>query len=297
MFPTFRALFAACIFAPILLVLATDNVAAGWKLTFSDEFESPKLDRTKWKFGDIWSNGTLPGNKERQCYVPSAVSQLDGKLRLTATKEFVSAKQCKAAKFDLDYKSGMITTAGCNQYERQAECLSLRQFGQTYGYFEMMAKLPKGKGLWPAFWLLPTDASWPPEIDVVEVLGHEVSKLFVTYHFKDAAGQHRKVGGPHVGPDLSASFNAFGLDWQPNKLVWYLNGRELFRHTGDNVSSKRMYVLINLAVGGVWPGDPDASTPFPSTMEVDYVRVYQRTGDGSPDERPPNALPAAAAPR
>jgi beta-glucanase (GH16 family) len=214
---------------------------------------------------------------------------MGGTLRLTATKGFVSAQQCKGGKFDLQYNSGTITTAGCNQYETGPECSSLRKFSQAFGYFEIKAKLPKGKGLWPAFWLIPADSSWPPEIDVMEVLGHETSKVYTTYHYLNDAGAHRSVTNSHSGVDLANSFNIFGVDWQPTKLIWYLNGREIFRHVGANITHKPMYILINLAVGGTWPGDPDESTPFPSTMEVDYVRVYERTNDGIIDELPPTA--------
>ncbi|MDB5650390.1 MAG: glycoside hydrolase family 16 protein [Hyphomicrobiales bacterium] len=267
---------------------------AGWQLTFGDEFNGGSLDQSKWRLSDKWGNQTLAGNGEKQCYLPDAVAQADGKLVITARKQTTPAAQCKGAKEDMTYASGEITTSGCNQWESGPQCRRLKSFGQAYGYFEMRAKFAKGKGYWPAFWLMPTDGSWPPEIDVVEALGHEPSKVYNTYHFNNAGGAHQQDGQAFDGQDFTASFNTYGLDWKPGLMVWYVNGKEVFRHAGADVTSKPMYLLLNLAIGGNWPGNPDASTTFPGTMEVDYVRVYRRVEDGKPDDKPPTAENAAS---
>jgi beta-glucanase (GH16 family) len=278
----------------VLLQCATAD--AGWRLTFSDEFDGETLDPTKWRTSDFWGNQTLAGNGEKQCYVPQAVTQSDGQLRLTASRSVTPASACKGAHADLPFTSGMVTTAGCRSYEQSETCKQLRPFAQSYGYFEIRARLPKGKGLWPAFWLMPFDRSWPPEIDIMEMLGHTPSTVYHTYHYLDAAGARQKAGGSNETRDFSASFSTFGIDWRPGLLIWYVDGSESFRYSGPGVTAKDMYLLLNLAVGGYWPGDPDQTTPFPATMAIDYIRVYKRISDGSPDELPPST-PASGNPK
>jgi beta-glucanase (GH16 family) len=270
------------------LLLQPASAHAGWRLTFSDEFDGETLDTAKWKTSDFWGNQTLAGNAEKQCYMPESVKQVGGQLLLTASRPATPVSACKGAKTDLPFKSGMVTTAGCRSYEQSEACKQLNPFSQAYGYFEIRARLPKGKGLWPAFWLVPMDASWPPEIDIMEMLGHTPSIVYHTYHYFDAKGVRQKAGDANKSRDFSESFSTFGIDWRPGLLIWYVDGRESFRFAGPDVTSKDMYLLLNLAVGGHWPGDPDQATPFPSTMAVDYIRVYERINDGSPDEFPPS---------
>lgn len=276
----------------LLAVLLTATAAkAGWQLTFSDEFDGDALDQTKWKVSDIWNNGTLSGNGEQQCYVPEGVKQSGGVLLLTAQQFHTPASSCKGANSDLAYISGMVTTSGCNQYERSDYCKQFSPFAQAYGYFEVRAKLPKGKGFWSAFWLAPMDLAWPPEIDVMEALGHMPSTVHQTFHYKDATGAHKQIGKAHNGADFTSKFSTFGLDWRPGLLIWYVDGRETFRISSPDVASKSMYLQLNLAVGGHWPGNPDQATPFPSSMVIDYVRVYKRVNNGVPDDVPPGYAP------
>lgn len=272
-----------------LLLLHTTDAHAGWLLTFSDEFDGEALDASKWKLSDLWSNQTLSANGEKQCYVPGAVKQSNGMLVIEASRSVTPASACKGATSDLPFASGMVTTAGCNAYEHADACKRLKVFNQAYGYFEIRARLPKGKGFWPAFWLMPIDGSWPPEIDVMEYLGHAPSTVHHTYHYIDGAKVRQRAGGANETHDFSSTFSTFGLDWRPGLLIWYVDGRESFRFSGPDVASRAMYMLLNLAIGGHWPGDPDATTTFPSAMEVDYVRVYKRIDDGNPDDLPPSA--------
>jgi len=265
-----------------------DGAVAGWELTFSDEFDEASLNADKWKTSDLWANQTLAGNGELQCYVPSAIRQADGILSIVADRKVTEAASCFGAKQDLQFTSGMITTAGCNLYERAAHCERLKSFSQAYGYFEMRAALPKGRGLWPAFWLVPIDGTWPPEIDVVEAVG-DPSTVHHTYHYLDLSGVKQKTAKA-VQIDRrydDDGFHTFAVDWQPDRLVWYVDGIETYRVQGSHVTNKPMYILINMAVGGYWPGAPSASTSFPATMKIDYVRVYKRVPDGSADPAPP----------
>jgi beta-glucanase (GH16 family) len=276
-------LFLVC--AAFFLNVATAN--AGWQLTFSDEFDGQSIDRSKWKFSDFWGNRTLGGNAEKQCYFSKAVTQSGGYLHITATPGATPAADCKGAASDLQYISGLLSTSGCPWYEKSEECARLKPFAQSEGYFEMRAKLPKGKGFWPAFWLVPLEDGTPPEIDIMEALGHQPNTVYQTYHYLDAAKAHQKAGNVYNGQDFSTKFSTFGLDWHAGVLIWYIDGREVFRFASEAVSSKKMYLLLNLAVGGYWPGDPDATTSFPAEMLIDYVRVYKRVDDGRPDATPP----------
>lgn len=150
-------------------------------------------------------------------------------------------------------------------------------FGQRYGVFELRARLPRGRGLWPAFWLLPCDMSWPPEIDIMEVLGHDPATLYTSVHTRQS-GQDQHIGKTHRGVDLSLDFNIFAADWGPRRIVFYLNHRAIFACPTPADLHKPCYLLLNFAVGapGSWPGAPDAATPFPASMTVTHVRAWQR---------------------
>jgi beta-glucanase (GH16 family) len=152
-------------------------------------------------------------------------------------------------------------------------------FGQLYGVFEMRARLPRGRGLWPAFWLLPHDLSWPPEIDVMEVLGHDPLTLYTTVHTAQV-GHHQHFGKAYRSVDLSRGFNDFTVDWGPEQIVFYLNHAVVFAYPTPSDLHKPCYLLLNLAIGapGSWPGAPDATTPFPASMTVAHVRAWQRRG-------------------
>ena len=283
--PALFSLASRILFVLMAVCASSVPASAEWVVTFEDNFDGPQYDRTKWKPSDIWSNQTLGGNKEEQCYVPEALSQADGILSITATKRAFPVGTCKGG-VSLNYASGMITTSGCMSWDRSPGCGTARPFSQAGGFFEMRAKLPPGRGLWPAFWLVPIDTSWPPEIDIIEALGQEPNKLYLTYHYKDGGGQHQAQYGTFSGQDFTKSFNTFAVSWLPGKIIWFVNGREVHRVTGPQVSNKPMYILVNLSVGGIWPGSPDASTPLPATMQVDYVRVYQRTGGDADGDMP-----------
>jgi len=152
----------------------------------------------------------------------------------------------------------------------------------THGYVEARVKLPAGKGLWPAFWLLNSHyVEDAPEIDVMEFLGDGTDTIYHTYHYFDTSNNWQKISTPSFetkGPDWTNSFHTFGLAWSPNELVWYVDGVETKRITNDEykISTQAMYLIANLAVGGLWPGAPDASTVFPATYELDYIRAYKR---------------------
>jgi len=212
--------------------------------SFSDEFDGTRVDTTHWQ--PTYKSGAA----ERQSYVPEALSESGGLLTITAQPQTGQSHP---------YTSGALTSLG--------------KFSQQYGYFEMRARLPSGQGLWPAFWLLHTGPQPWTEVDIFENLGNDPSVVYLSNHWHDDASQHQFLTQPFAGPDFSQGFHTFGLNWAPDSLTWYVDGVPV-ASTRDNVPAEPMFILANLAVGGVWPGYPDASTRFPARMQIDYIRVY-----------------------
>jgi hypothetical protein len=152
-------------------------------------------------------------------------------------------------------------------------------FAQKYGVFAISAKLPLGKGIWPAFWLLPADKSWPPEIDVMEVIGREPSTLYTSVH-TNIPSRETAVGlGTNTRLDLSAGFHEYAVDWGPEKINLYFDRKLIFSQPTPADLHKPCYILVNVAVGkpASWGGAPDSSTRFPATMQVAYIKVWQRS--------------------
>ncbi len=222
--------------------------ASGWQLVFEDDFNGQTLDERTWTTAFPWGRDRSSVG-ELQYYAPDAFSLSGSNLRISAKPTPGGSHQ---------YASGLIS--------------SHTSFAPEYGRFEIRCKLPYGKGLWPAFWLLPTDTSWPPEIDVFEALGHEPNTVHMTAHWSEG-GEHQQKGSEFSGPDFTKDFHTFAVEWSAEKLVWFVDGIE--RHRVLNKSPHGpMYLLANLAVGGNWPGAPDASTQFPAAFEIDYIRAY-----------------------
>ncbi len=243
----------------------TSNGSSSWLTLFEDFFESDKLDGSKWGtsywFWDASHGGsTNQGNAEEQWYLPRNVDVKAGRARLRANNTpHVTPDGTTYA-----YTSGMLSSEG--------------RFDFQYGYVEARMRVPLGRGFLSGFWLLPTrDAvpSWPPEIDVIEVLGSKPRTAHFNLHYRES---ENTSSSPHayVGTDLSENFHTYGCLWEEGRLVFYLDGVEQHRIEGEAVPNQAMYLLFTLAVGGTWPGSPDASTPFPSDLDVDYVRVKQR---------------------
>lgn len=238
------------------------DVASGWQLVFEDDFNAQSLDERKWTTAFPWGRDRSNVG-ELQYYAPDAFSLQGSSLR-------ISAKPTPAGSHQFD--SGLISSHG--------------SFAPEFGRFEIRCKLPSGKGLWPAFWLLPTDTSWPPEIDVFEALGQEPNTVHMTAHWSEG-GEHRQSGSEFSGPDFTSDYHTFAVEWSAEKLLWFVDGVE--RHQVLNTSPRGpMYLLANLAVGGDWPGAPDASTQFPAAFEIDYIRAYEPAPAPTADGDQPN---------
>lgn len=219
----------------------------GWRLVWSDEFDGDTLDDSKWKAEDA----ALEKNNEAQTYSPDEVFVGDGVLTLRSQKRQKSGR---------DYTSGLVETIG--------------RFSQTYGRFEVRAKLPRGQGIWPAHWLMPADNSWPPEIDIMEMLGHDPRKIYMSNHWSTPQGARNNTAN-YTGPDFSEDFHVFAVEWDPETIRWFVDGT--LRHSSSkNVPDVPMRVILNTAVGGNWPKYPDATTVFPQIHLIDYVRVYAK---------------------
>ena len=245
----------------------------GWRLTWSDEFDGaegdpPRPDRWVAEIG-----GEGWGNEERQYYTDDrANSALDGDGRLVLTARSDS--------------SGLPCWYGECGYT-SARLITKDRFTQAYGRFEARIKLPRGQGIWPAFWLLGDDidtVGWPTsgEIDIMEYLGHEEDTVHGALH-----GPGYDDDAEHTAPGSFADdFHVFSVDWSKDRIDFAVDGRRYHTATrpasgdGDGdadegwVFDHPFFLLLNVAVGGRWPGDPDATTTFPQQMIVDYVRVY-----------------------
>lgn len=294
---------------------AAQPPAAQWKLVWADEFDGQAVDRGKWDFdlgngfynydANVWISGW--GNGERQYYTdrPENASVKDGMLHLRAVKE--SLHGC-------GYTSARLKTR-----KRDGSPL----FAKKYGRFEFRAKLPTGQGIWPALWLLPQDekyGGWAAsgEIDVMEAKGQEPHKVLGTLHFGSRWPANTHISKEYVLPDRGtiADFHVYALEWEPGVMRWYVDGRLYATQDFWWSSSKAAggkgarpaqeadlnpwpapfdqpyYLVLNLAVGGKFAGDPDRATPFPAEMVVDYVRVYDKVGGyGAPRPRGPGRLP------
>jgi beta-glucanase (GH16 family) len=244
-----------------------DRTARG-ELIFADEFDGAQIDPTRWTTCYWWETDgcTNEGNQELAWYQPGNVLVDGGVLRLRAQAQPIET----AAGTSYPYTSGMITTG------RDTSRLAVPpRFTFRYGTAQVRARLPRGAGLWPAFWLLPATHRSKPEIDVLEMLGHDPARVHLGLHYLDAQGEADRFSTSWRGPDLSAGWHTFTIDWQPHLLVWSVDGVERLRYSEPaHIPHEPMYLIINLAVGGEWPGPPDEATVFPSDYVVDFVRVW-----------------------
>jgi len=236
-------------------------------LVWSDEFEASNLDPTKWDY-DIGQGSWGWGNNELQYYTNSISNVMldNGYLRITAKNEQFGAA---------NYTSARIKSKGLFEF--------------MYGRVDARIQVPIGQGLWPAFWMLGAnidDVSWPQcgEIDIMEHINTE-ALIHGTHHYNNNG--HQYSGGSAVCN--AGEFNVYSIEWSPLSIKWFLNESMFYEAdiSSNSVSKEEFhepfFFLINLAVGGNWPGSPNASTQFPSVMLVDYVRVYQENAGCSED--------------
>lgn len=239
-------------------------VPSNYKLVWSDEFTSSSIDTSKWNYEVNCDGG---GNNEEQCYTQNSANSYieDGKLVIKLLKQSYNGKP---------YTSARLTTKNKGDF--------------TYGYFESRLKVPCGQGLWPAFWMLPTDnayGTWPTsgEIDIMEILGEAPTVLYGTCHFGPAWPNQLQSGGQYTlsSSNFCQDYHVFGVLWTSSSITFSVDGKSYFtmNSTGQNWNmshwpfDKRFYMILNVAMGGDWPKDPDPSITS-AAMYVDYVRAY-----------------------
>jgi beta-glucanase (GH16 family) len=247
-----------------------DLAPSPWTLTWSDEFDGPAgaIDNSKWGF-DIGGNGF--GNNELEYYTnrtDNAALDGNGSLVITARAETFNNR---------NYTSARINTAG--------------KFTQAYGRFEARIQIPTGQGLWPAFWTLGDNigsAGWPTcgELDIMENIGREPTVNHGSAHGPGYSGGH-PLTGIYTLPSgkLSDDYHVYAIEWEPNVVRWYVDDQLYETRTPADVPVGKVWVydhpffiILNIAVGGNFPGAPDGTTVFPQTMKVDYVRVFKKSG-------------------
>jgi beta-glucanase (GH16 family) len=247
-----------------------ETAARARAVVFEDNFDGPAgagPDGSKW----VLETGDNVNNHERQFYTNStsnAALDGSGNLVITARRENPANYQCWYGR--CEYTSARLNTSG--------------RFTQTYGHVETRLKMSRGQGMWPAFWALGDNiggVGWPQcgEIDVMENIGREPSTVHGTIHGPGYSGEGGIGAGYSIGGSFADDFHTFAIDWSPNSITWSVDGNAYQTRTPADLGGRQwvfdhpFFLILNLAVGGYWPGDPDGGTPFPNTLTVDYVRV------------------------
>ena len=229
-------------------------------------FNDGELDPAIWNTCHWWAdNGcTIASNDELEWYVPEQVSVADGALRLTADRASVRGSDGRS----YEYRSGMVTTGPPPMDDKAPAKLAF-----TYGSVEARLRTPAGKGLWPAVWLLPASRESVPEIDLLEAIGQQPSEVLMHLHPKNRSADSPSKQYTVRGSSLAEDWHTLRLDWTHKQLDFFVDGTRVWRLTGNQVPAEPMYVVLNLAVGGVYPGPPDSGTQFPATFLIDYLRI------------------------
>jgi len=253
--------------------LSPQAAESRWTLVWSDEFNGPdgsRPDAAKWKF-EVGGNGW--GNQELQYYTTRPENSFirGGNLVIQTLQESFTGTD----RVTRNYTSARMTTQGL--------------FEQAYGRFEARVKIPRGQGIWPAFWLLGNDfgkVGWPAcgEIDIMENIGKEPSTIHGSMHGPGYSGDfdftsvYKLPGGVNFFDD----FHVFAIEWEPGTVRFYVDQELYSTFTPSRLPAGRkwvfdhpFFIVLNVAVGGLWPGLPDSTTVFPQAMLVDYVRVYK----------------------
>jgi hypothetical protein len=245
-----------------------DGIGSFSTLVWADEFNTASLNLENWTFetGDGCPSLCGWGNNELEYYTnrPENLYFQDGAMVIEAKKEDFGGRA---------YTSAKIVSRGKKAFK--------------FGRMEIRAKLPKGKGIWPAIWMLPQNnvfGGWPRsgELDIMEYLGHEPNKVHGTVHFGPGPGSTQFTRSYTLPTtDFSNDFHVFSIVWDVDNIQWFVDGNLFGTFTKNDAGSatypfnEEFFFIINLAVGGNWPGNPDATTTFPQKLAVDYIRVYQ----------------------
>ncbi len=236
-----------------------------WELVWSEDFKENGLPNPEHWGYDVGGGGW--GNNELQFYTdkePKNARVEDGRLIIEAIREPTGSR---------DYSSARLVSRG--------------KMAWKYGKFEFRAKLPSGRGTWPAIWMLPDELplTWPDdgEIDIMEHVGHDQGTVHGTVHTK---AYHHSIGTQKGGqiriPTVSTEFHDYVIEWHPNRIEWFLDGQRYFEFYNDGASNdtwpfnKPFYLIFNIAVGGNWGGSQGVDTAiWPQRLEIEHIKVYQ----------------------
>lgn len=235
------------------------------RLVFDDEFDGSRLDSSHWSTCYWWGGRgcTIASNHELEWYLPRQVHVNQGIARLVAARRSVLGADGRAYR----YTSGMISSG-------PPPGATTAKFAFRYGRAEARMRIPTGRGVWPAFWLLPANRSDQPEIDAMEIHGQTPGIVRMHIHYRDGSRAAVK-GADWTLPSHGSGWHSFGIDWRPGRLEWLIDGVARWEVTGSAVPRVRMYLVANLAVGGDPVGSPSRRTRFPSTLQIDWIRVWQ----------------------
>jgi beta-glucanase (GH16 family) len=237
-------------------------------LSVWNETDSSGLWRTRY----IWERETIINN-EQQFYI-DPVEQGESPFSIDEGILSIEAKPTPRALRGVvsgqPYVSGVLT--------------SEKSFSQKYGRFEVLAQVPAGQGLWSAFWLLPSFQQWPegvavlPEIDVMEHLGNQPDTYHTTLHTNQSGALSSHPFEHTLNIDLTSAYHLYSVVWTPESVSWYLDRAWKASYPTPRDFTRPVHFLLNLAVGGNWPGSPDATTEFPARFNIDYVRAWTDSG-------------------
>jgi beta-glucanase (GH16 family) len=253
-------------------------------VTFTDDFDGPAgspVNSSRW----LTETGDNVNNHERQWYTNSTSNAaLDGQGHLVIT-----ARRENPGNFNCWYGRCEFTSARLNTSGR---------FTQTYGHLETRMKIPRGQGMWPAFWMLGDNigsVGWPTsgEIDIMENVGRTPNTVYGTIHGPGYSGAGGIGSTFSIGSPFADAFHVFAIDWAPNRITWSVDGTVYETRTPADLGGRQwvfdhpFFIIMNLAVGGDFPGNPDGSTVFPQQLVVDYVHVTNDGGTTPPPPPPP----------
>lgn len=299
------------------LAASSSSAAVGWELVWSDEFDGETIDSTKWSFEKNCMGG---GNNELQCYTDRADNAFvaEGKLHIVAKKETFAGQ----AKGDDDPTYNVDDKSVTRDYT-SARLRSKNKGDWKYGRMEIRAKLPQGQGVWPAIWMLPTEwkyGGWPlsGEIDIVEAVNLNTTNggnaIHGTLHYGDV-WPNNKYTGTSTTPTANTweEFHTYAVEWEEGEIRWYINDKHYATQTkagwytsastAENAPfDESFHMIMNVAVGGNWPGVPNNATSFPQEMQVESVKVYRcatnpETGKGCATNVDPAIVPLTGHPQ
>ena len=238
-----------------------------YELVFGDEFNDMTLDANKWTTS-LWPEDTIVFN-QLQFYVDiqNDTQTLNSPFTLNGQYLTISATPTpddqRSIANEQAYLSGILSTRDT--------------FDLTFGYIEARVDVETGRGIWPSLWMFGSASDGlRPELYLLEHDGAKADSIFYNYNYVDNDGNLRSTGQREVEFEgFADSFHTIGLKWTSEEILFYINGQPSYRIVGQNVPNEDMFLILNLAMGGIWPGAPDATTPDPATFKVDYIRVYQ----------------------